>query len=108
MLTRRRVRAQNAKNFGPPRREIRLDQIPVFKLPDLRSDSCETLACIDEYQALRTKIAQYGVPELVVEVRAIIRIDAEFRCELFQDQAEIECRRNREVIVAVGEVVNRE
>ena len=33
------------------------DEIPVSKLPDLRSDPCKTLARIDEHQALRTEIA---------------------------------------------------
>ena len=51
-----------------------------------RAHSRDSLARIHEHQALRTKIAQYRVPELVVEPRAIIRIDAEFGSELFADQ----------------------
>ena len=36
---------------------MRSDEIPASKLPDLRLDSGETLARIDEHQALSTKIA---------------------------------------------------
>jgi hypothetical protein len=54
MMARRQLRLGSSENVGPL---LRSDEILVSKLPDLCSDPGETLARIDEHQALRAEIA---------------------------------------------------
>lgn len=56
MMARRQLRLESSENVGPTLK-IRSDEILASKLPHLCSDPGETLARIDEQQALRTEIA---------------------------------------------------